>query len=66
MKNHGVLHCIEMQVMKPKKPSGYDLLIKANHPEWTSEAIVTKYPDRFSAAAVSAARNSLAKSATTA
>lgn len=55
LKNKGVVQCLEDWAMDTKTTDGFDLLTKMGMVELTGEYLVTKYPDRFSRAAVEAA-----------
>lgn len=57
--NKGVVRTLEDWALAPKATDGFKLLIKNKMPELTGEALVIKYPDRFSARAVAAAKKRL-------
>lgn len=61
LKNKGVIQCLEDWAMAPGGTDGFNLLISHGMVELTGEYLVTKYPDRFSEAAVRAARARMAE-----
>lgn len=60
LKNKGVVQCLEDWAVDTKTTDGFNLLTKMGMVELTGEYLVTKYPDRFSQAAVDAATARLA------
>jgi hypothetical protein len=55
-KNKGVVHCLEEWTTSKTPTEGYALLTEKGFPEFTGEQLVLKYADRFSPAAVAAAK----------
>ena len=56
LKNKGVVQCLEDWAVGSVLTQGFDLLVKSGMVELTGEYLVSKYPDRFSAKAVAAAK----------
>ena len=55
-RNKGVVQCLEECTTGKTPTEGYELLTEKGFPEFTGEHLVLKYADRFSPAAVAAAR----------
>jgi len=55
-RNKGVVHCLEEWTTSKTPTEGYELLTQKGFPEFTGEHLVLKYADRFSPAAVAAAK----------
>lgn len=52
----GVVYCLEEWTTSKTPTEGYELLTEKGFPEFTGERLVLKYADRFSPAAVAAAK----------
>ncbi|MGD0764062.1 MAG: hypothetical protein ABR929_12895 [Roseiarcus sp.] len=61
LRNKGVTQCLEDWAVNSAPTEGFDLLIKNDMSELTGEFLVLKYPERFSAKAVAAAKARLAR-----
>jgi hypothetical protein len=55
LKNKGFIACLEDWATGEKRTEGFETLVRMGHIELTGEYLVTKYPERFSARAVSKA-----------
>ena len=55
----GFNQCLEDWAFHKGTTDGFDLLVEGGYPELTGEAIVIRYPDEFSEAAVKAAKKRL-------
>lgn len=64
VKAHGILGAVERAVNRRDATTGYEALVKAHLEDFAFEAVVTRYPDRFSADAVSRSTERLSKRAT--
>ena len=53
IKKKGFLACLEDWAISEKRTDGFETLVSRGHVELTGEYLVTKYPERFSARAVS-------------
>jgi hypothetical protein len=56
LQRKSVIQCLEDWATAKTETQGFTLLIENRMPELTAEYLVLKYPDRFSAVAVSAAK----------
>jgi len=59
VQRHGILSTVERVVARRTATDGYDALVAAGMADFTFEAVVLKYPNSFSAAAVAQAKSRL-------
>lgn len=55
----GLIKCIEHAVLKKEPTEGFNLLMENNMGEFVVEALVLKYPERFSPEAITASKKRL-------